>query len=98
MEEGRSCLCLGLFGMLEQPGLGEPFVKASSAYTSFGSSRFVPITNRDPWMVGGWLRDPSEAWPYKALKGGLPRPFMKRRKKLGEGKLNMSQPVRFKGW
>ena len=32
-------------------------------------------------MVEGWLRHPSEAWPYEALKRGLPRPF-----KLGEGK------------
>ena len=37
-------------------------------------------------MVEGWLRHPSEAWPYEALKRGLPRPFAKRRKKLGEGK------------
>jgi hypothetical protein len=32
-------------------------------------------------MVEGWLRHPSEAWPYEALKRGLPRPF-----KMGEGK------------
>jgi hypothetical protein len=38
-------------------------------------------------MVEGWLRHPSEAWPYEALKRGLPRPFTKRRKKLGEGKI-----------
>jgi hypothetical protein len=72
--------------MLEEPGLGEPFGKASSANTIFVSRRFVPITNRNPWVVEGWLHHPSEAWPYEALKRGLPRPFEKKRKKLGVGK------------
>jgi hypothetical protein len=72
--------------MLEQPGLGEPFGKASSANTTFVSSRFVPITNRNPWVVEGWLRHSSEAWPYEDLKRGLPRPFAKGGKRLGVGK------------
>jgi hypothetical protein len=72
--------------MLERPGLGEPFGKASSANTSFVSSRFVPITNRNPWVVEGWLRHSSEAWPYEALKRGLPRPFAKRRKNWGRAR------------
>jgi len=69
--------------MLERPGLGEPFGKASSANTAFVSSRPVRITSRKPCRVERWLRYPSDAWPYEALKGGLPRPFAKRRKKLG---------------
>jgi hypothetical protein len=72
--------------MLEEPGLGEPFGKASSANSTFVSGRFGPITNRKPWRVERRLRHPSEAWPYEALKRGLPRPFAKRRKKLGVGK------------
>jgi len=69
--------------MLEEPGLGEPFGKASSANTAFVSSRFVRKTSRKPWWVEHWLRYPSEVWPYEALERGLPRPFAKRRKKLG---------------
>jgi len=72
--------------MLEEPGLGESFGKASSANTTFVSGRFVSITNRNPWIVEGWLRHPSEAWPYEALKRGLPRPFAKRRKNWGRAK------------
>ena len=78
-----ACLCLGLLGMQEEPGLGEPFGKASSANTTFVLGRFVPMTDRNRWMGGGWLGYPSEAWPYEALKGGLPRPFAKRRKNWG---------------
>ena len=75
--------------MLEEGGLGEPFGKASSANTVFVSTRFVPITNKRPWKEGRWLGHSSEAWPYEALERGLPRPFAKRRKKLGVGKLDL---------
>jgi hypothetical protein len=86
-----TCLCLGLFGMLEEPGLGEPFGKASSANTTFVSSRFVPITSRRPWVVERWLRHSSEAWPYEALKRGLPRPFAKRKKLGGKVQTGIDQ-------
>jgi len=72
--------------MLEGAGLGEPFGKASSANTAFVSNRLVRITSRDPWRVERWLRYPSEAWPYEALKRGLPRPFAKRRKNWGRAR------------
>jgi len=65
--------------MLEGAVLGEPFGKASSANTAFVSSRLVRITSREPWRVEHWLGYPSDAWPYEALKRGLPRPFAKRR-------------------
>jgi len=81
-----ACLCLGLLGRLEERGLGEPFGKASSANTVFVSTRFVSITDKRPWREGRWLPHSSEAWPYEALERGLPRPFAKRRKKLGVGK------------
>ena len=81
-----ACLCLGLFGRLEERGLGEPFGKASSANTISVSSRFVPITNGRSWRVERWLRHSSEAWPYEALERGLPRPFAKRRKNWGRAK------------
>jgi hypothetical protein len=32
----------------------------------------------------------SEAWPDEALERGLPRPFAKKREKLGEGKFSLS--------
>jgi len=78
--------------MLEERGLGEPFGKASLANTAFVSGRFVPITNRRPWGVEGWLHYSSEDWPYEALKRGLPRPFAKRRKKLGRA--NSLEPLK----
>ena len=81
-----ACLGLGLLGMLEEGGLGEPFGKASSANTVFVSTRFVPMTDKRPWREGRWLGHSSEAWPYEAVERGLPRPFAKRRKKLGVGK------------
>jgi hypothetical protein len=70
--------------MLREFGLGEPFGKASLANTAFGLSRFVPIRDRSPWGLEGWLRHPSEAWPYEALERGLPSPLAKRRKNWGE--------------
>ena len=75
-----ACLCLGLFGRLEERGLGEPVGKASSANAASVSSGFVPITNRRPWRVERWLGHSSEVWPDEALEKGLPRPFAKRRK------------------
>jgi hypothetical protein len=79
--------------MLEETGLGELFGKASSANTAFVSCRFVFITSRRPWMVERWLRYSSGAWPYEALKRGLPRPVAKRRKKLEctEGRRNLGE-------
>ncbi len=85
---GPVCPGLGLFGMLEQPGLGESFGKASSGNTAFRSSRFDPMANRNPSIVQAWLRHSSEAWPYEALKRGLPRPFEKRGRNWGERQLN----------
>jgi len=44
-------------------------------------------------MVERWLRYSSGAWPYEALKRGLPRPVAKRRKKLEctEGRRNLGE-------
>jgi len=73
--------------MIREFGLGEPFGKASSANTAFGLSRFVPMTDRSPWVLEGWLRHPSEAWPYEALERGLHSPLAKRRKNWGRATL-----------
>jgi hypothetical protein len=68
---------------LEQIGLGESFGKASSANTAFGSSRFIPMADRNSCFIQGWLCHPSEAWPYEALEKDLPRPLVKKRKNWG---------------
>jgi len=74
------------FRTSEQPGLGESLGEASSANTAFGLSKLLPMTNRNHLGVEGWLPRPSGAWPYEALKRGLPRPSAKRRKNWGWAK------------
>jgi len=77
--------------MLKYFGLGEPFGKASSANTALGLGRFVPMRERSPWILEGWLRHPSEAWPYEVLERGLPRLLPKRMKNWGWArKLNLT--------
>ena len=75
-------------GWLKESGLGEPFGKASLANTVSGSSRLVPMIGRDLRGVEGWLPIPYEAWPDEGLERGLPRPFAKKKEKLGEGKFD----------
>jgi len=78
--------------MLKYFGLGEPFGKASSANTALGLGRFVPMRERSPWILEGWLRHPSEAWPYEVLEKGLPKPLPKRMKNWGVGKKAQLDP------
>ena len=78
-----ACLCLGLFRVLKEFGLGEPFGKASLANTAFGLGRFISMRGRSSWTGEVWYRYPSEAWPDEALERGLPRPLAKRGKTGG---------------
>jgi len=46
------------------------------------------MIGRDLRGVEGWLPIPYEAWPDEGLERGLPRPFAKKKEKLGEGKFD----------
>jgi len=39
----------------------------------FSVEQIIPMTGKSSWILEGWLRYPSEAWPYETLKRGLPR-------------------------
>ena len=47
----KACLCLGSFRVLKEPGLGEPFGKASLANTAFGLGRFISMRDRSCWIA-----------------------------------------------
>jgi hypothetical protein len=50
-DTGRpACLCQGSFKVFKEPGLGEPFGKASLANTAFGLGRYISMRDRSCWI------------------------------------------------
>ena len=77
---------LGLSRVPKKSGLGESLGKTSLANTSFGSRRLFP-SHGGPPSREELVPHSSKTWPDEALEKGLPRPFAKKKEKLGEGKV-----------